>query len=61
VRGALPPVVLRAVCFVLAIFMIINGDWVDAMDSSRDGGMRCDAMDNCCCSVNVLGLCFQVG
>jgi len=38
-RKALPGVVLRAVCFNLAIFMMMSGDRVDAMDSdsSRDG------------------------
>ena len=39
-------------------FMIMNGDRVDAMDSSRDGGMRC----NCCGFVfYVFGLCSHDG
>jgi hypothetical protein len=29
-------------------FMIMNGDRVDAMDSSRDGGMRCNRLLRLC-------------
>ena len=38
-RKVLPGTVLRAVYFTLAIFMMMSGDRVDAMDSdsSRDG------------------------
>ena len=38
-RKALPGVALRAVCFVLAMLMMMSGDRVDPMDSdgSRDG------------------------
>jgi hypothetical protein len=41
-------------------FMIMNGDRVDAMDSSRDGGMQC-AIDCCGFVFYVFGLCSHDG
>ena len=47
-RKALPGAVLRDVSFTLAIFMIMSGDWVDAMESDSSDVMQLIAVRWCC-------------